>query len=251
MPHADFVHLRVHSAYSLSEGAIRTGELAELCRRHAMPAVAVADSENLFGALEFSAAAASVGVQPIIGCQLAMARSDPNTQNGSKPAPDQLVVLVQNEVGYRNLLHLVSRAYLAGEPGDMAELDLAAFEGHSDGLIALTGGVQGAVGRFLKEQRDEWAEGMLLTLARLFPGRLYVELQRHGLAEEDAIEGRLVDLAPKPRCTRRTTPCCASPRALTWRRPIAGALRPSTASSRQRRCVAFSTTCPRRSTIPW
>ncbi len=195
MPYADFVHLRVHSAYSLSEGAIRTGELAELCRRYAMPAVAVTDSGNLFGAFEFSSAAAAAGVQPIVGCQMAVARSDPLAQNGGKPAPDQLVLLVQNETGYRNLLHLVSQAYLAGEAADVAELDLAAFEGHADGLIALTGGARGAVGRFLKEQRDEWAEGMLLTIARLFPGRLYVELQRHGLPEEEAIEGRLIDLA--------------------------------------------------------
>ncbi len=195
MSHADFVHLRVHSAYSLSEGAIRTGQLADLCRRHAMPAVAVTDSGNLFGALEFSSAAVAAGVQPIIGCQIAVARSDPSAHNGSKPTPDQLVLLVQNKVGYRNLLHLVSQAYLAGEPGDSAVLDLTDFEGHGEGIIALTAGVQGAVGRFLREQRDEWAEGMLLTLARLFPDRLYVELQRHGLPEEEAIEERLIDLA--------------------------------------------------------
>ncbi|MDH3594164.1 MAG: DNA polymerase III subunit alpha [Rhodospirillales bacterium] len=197
MSHADFVHLRVHSAYSLSEGAIRIGDLVALCRRHAMPAVAVADSGNLFGALEFSSAAAAAGIQPIIGCQLDLARSDPAAQNGARPAPDQLVLLVQNETGYRNLLQLVSRAYLAGEPGEAAELELTAFEGRSDGLIALTGGPRGAVGRFLRERRDEWAEGMLLTLARLFPGRLYVEIQRHGLPEEGEIEGRLVDLAYK------------------------------------------------------
>ena len=158
MSHADFVHLRVHSAYSLSEGAIRIGDLVALCRRHAMPAVAVADSGNLFGALEFSSAAAAAGIQPIIGCQLDLARSDPAAQNGARPAPDQLVLLVQNETGYRNLLQLVSRAYLAGEPGEAAELELTAFEGRSDGLIALTGGPRGAVGRFLRERRDEWAE---------------------------------------------------------------------------------------------
>jgi DNA polymerase-3 subunit alpha len=197
MPHADFVHLRVHSAYSLSEGAIRIGDLVALCRRYAMPAVAVTDSGNLFGALEFSAAASAAGIQPIIGCQMAVARSDPATQNGARPAPDQLVLLVQNETGYRNLLRLVSQAYLAGEPGEAAELELTAFEGHSDGLIALTGGPRGAVDRFLRERRDEWAEGMLLTLARLFPGRFYVEIQRHGLPGEAETEARLIDLAYK------------------------------------------------------
>ena len=115
MPHADFVHLRVHSAYSLSEGAIKIKQLIGLCRREKMPAVAIADSGNLFGALEFALAAKDAGVQPIIACQLAIAREEEG--NGAaanrpvaKPKPDQLVLLVQNEAGYRNLLMLVSRA---------------------------------------------------------------------------------------------------------------------------------------------
>ena len=196
MKHADFVHLRVHTAFSLSEGAIRIDELMALCRRNKMPAVAIADTGNLFGTLEFSAAACAAGVQPIIGCQLAVTRSDAGPANGTPLPPDQLVLLVQNETGYLNLLKLVSQAYLGGE-GEAAELELTALEGCSDGLIALTGGPRGAVNRFLTERRDEWAEGMLLTLARAFPGRLYVELQRHGLAEEDAVEDRLIELAYK------------------------------------------------------
>ncbi len=197
MAHADYVHLRVHTAFSLSEGAIRIDELTALCRRHGMPAVAITDTGNLFGALEFSAAATAAGVQPIIGCQLAIARSDGGTSNGAKLPPDQLVLLVQNETGYRNLLKLVSQAYLSGDGEGGAELELTALEGRSSGLIALTGGPHGAVGRFLAERRNEWAEGMLLTLARAFPGRLYVELHRHGMAEEEAIEERLVELAYK------------------------------------------------------
>ncbi len=197
MAHADYVHLRVHTAFSLSEGAIRIDELTALCRRHGMPAVAITDTGNLFGALEFSAAATAAGVQPIIGCQLAIARSDGGTSNGAKLPPDQLVLLVQNETGYRNLLKLVSQAYLSGDGEGGAELELTALEGRSSGLIALTGGPRGAVGRFLAERRNEWAEGMLLTLARAFPGRLYVELHRHGMAEEEAIEERLVELAYK------------------------------------------------------
>ncbi|HLB80688.1 MAG TPA: PHP domain-containing protein, partial [Dongiaceae bacterium] len=136
MPHADFVHLRVHSAYSLSEGAIRIKALIELCRRHAMPAVAVTDSGNLFGALEFALAARDAGVQPIIGCQLAIARETASggfapapagAENGQRRAaqrrpPDQLVVLVQSEAGYRNLLRLVSKSFLDGEPGEAPQL---------------------------------------------------------------------------------------------------------------------------------
>src|SRR6185436_8107442 len=97
MAHADFVHLRVHSAYSLSEGAIKLKELIELCRRHAMPAVAVADTGNLFGALEFALAARDAGIQPIIGCQLAISRDDAAAgdgaqRNGQRRPPDQLVL---------------------------------------------------------------------------------------------------------------------------------------------------------------
>ena len=88
MAHADFVHLRVHSAYSLSEGAIKVGALADLCRRHAMPALAVTDSGNLFGALEISQTLMAAGVQPIVGCQIALARDDGETFGSPRPEPE-------------------------------------------------------------------------------------------------------------------------------------------------------------------
>ncbi len=108
MSHADFVHLRVHSAYSLSEGAIKLKQLIALCKAQAMPAVAVTDTGNLFGALEFALAARDAGLQPIIGCQLGIAREEQGGGlNGGnrvahKPPPDQLVVLAQSEAGYKN-----------------------------------------------------------------------------------------------------------------------------------------------------
>src|SRR4051812_1941919 len=94
MPHADFVHLRVHSAYSLSEGAIKADKIAVLAREAGMPAVAITDTGNLFGALEFSQACAANGVQPIIGCHLGLSRED----NPQLP-PDSLVLLAQDAVG--------------------------------------------------------------------------------------------------------------------------------------------------------
>ena len=207
MPHADFVHLRVHSAYSLSEGAIKIDELVALCRTHAMPAVAVTDTTNLFGAMEFSLACAEAGVQPIIGCQLAI-RRDPHpglqygasakgadARNGPRLSPDVLVVLVQSEQGYRNLMKLVSRAFLESAASEAPQLALADLEPYSEGLIALTGGPAGAVGRLLAEGRRRVAEEMLERLAGLFPGRLYVELMRHGLEAESQIEPALVELA--------------------------------------------------------
>ena len=118
MAHADFVHLRVHTAYSLSEGAITIDTLTELCKTRKMPAVAITDTNNLFGALEFASAAAKAGVQPVIGCQLSISREikrdAPGAMNralngsrngGSGPEieSDPMVLLVQHETGYRNL----------------------------------------------------------------------------------------------------------------------------------------------------
>ena len=99
MNYADFVHLRVHSAYSLSEGALKNKQLVELAKRQQMPAVAVTDTGNLFGAMEFSAYAKDAGVQPIVGCQLAVTRPEEVEIGALRPPPDQLVLLVQNETG--------------------------------------------------------------------------------------------------------------------------------------------------------
>ncbi len=195
MPHAGFIHLRVHSAYSLLEGAIKLDELAELCVADAMPAVAVADSGNLFGALEFALSAAKAGVQPIIGCQIGLTRADHEPRNGASPPPDPLVLLVQSEAGYRNLMKMVSRSFLESPPGEVPQVGLADLETFGAGLIALTGGPAGPVGRRLLEGQDPAAEQVLGELARIFPGRLYVEIMRHGLPEEARVEGRLIDLA--------------------------------------------------------
>ena len=201
MSHADFVHLRVHSAYSLSTGAIRVKELVKLCQRYRMPAVAITDTGNLFGALEFALAAAEAGVQPIIGCELSIRRAESGETSsriarvGPAPAPDKLVLLVQDRGGYANLLKLVSKAFLESDPGEAAQVDISALEGLSGGLLALTGGASGALGRLLAEGQGEAASALLDRLCALFPGRLYIELQRHGMAAEDRIEAPLLDLA--------------------------------------------------------
>jgi len=201
MSHASFVHLRVHSAYSLSEGALKIKQLVELCRRNAMPALAITDSGNLFGALEFAIAAREAGVQPIIGCQFNIARRDPAENGQGRPLQrlpaDKLTLLAQTETGYRNLMRLSSRAFLEGEAGAEPQLPLAALADQTDGLIALTGGPAGGVGRFLAEGQQAAAEQLLEELQRLFPGRLYVELMRHGLPVERRIEPMLLDLAYK------------------------------------------------------
>ena len=195
MSHADFVHLRVHSAYSLSEGALRIKELIGLCQRHRMPAVAVTDTNNLFGALEFSLAAREAGVQPIIGAQLGLRREFAPGGIGPAGQTDQLVLLAQSMTGYANLLSLLSRAYLDTEPGEVAQIDIDDLAGSNEGLILLSGGPDGPVGRLLEAGQGPAAEAVLESLAKIFPGRFYLELMRHGLDRENRIEGDLIDLA--------------------------------------------------------
>ena len=199
MSHAGFVHLRVHSAYSLSEGAIRVKELVGLCQDAKMPAVAVTDSNNLFGALEFSMAAASGGVQPIVGCQLAVERenvsdSQPGRTLHNLP-PDHVVLLVQDDRGYRNLLKLLSVAYMDSEDVDDPKVTLTDLDTYAEGLILLTGGVSGPVGRMLVDGQDGAAKALLGRWQGVFGDRLYIELQRHGLRAEKQIEDRLIDMA--------------------------------------------------------
>ena len=198
MPHADFVHLRVHSAYSLSAGAIKVKQLVALCKEMKMPAVAMTDTGNLFGALEFAQTCIDAGVQPIIGCELGLRRPEGEGRGGRPgvtPEPDRIVLLVQSETGYRNLSALVSKSFLETEGGATPQVESVALEGRSEGLICLTGGAAGPVGRLLGEGQREAADAMLHRLAGLFPGRLYIELMRHGIADEDAIEPDLAEMA--------------------------------------------------------
>ncbi|GHF28559.1 DNA-directed DNA polymerase [Kordiimonas sediminis] len=199
MAHAEFVHLRVHTAYSLSEGAIHVKDLVKQCVGLHMPAVAMTDTDNIFAGLEFSTYAAEAGIQPIIGVTLHV-KNPFKKQDGQKKAPppaDELVLLAQSEQGYKNLLRLVSRAHLESDPQYGVQLPLDAFEGLSDGIICLTGGPTGPVGSLLLGGQKDDAEECLKVLSGHFPERLYVELLRHGEQAEEAIEEDLLDFAYK------------------------------------------------------
>ncbi len=192
---AGFVHLRVKSAYSLLEGAVRPKELAKLAREGAMPAVAVTDTNNLFGVFEISETLAKAGVQPIVGCLLAVELVAGKSSIGSRAKPPYLPLLAQNETGYRNLTKLLSASYLDAEAGDWPHVTAAKLAEHTDGLIALTGGPGGPLNKLIVDGQPDAAAALLDKLAAMFPDRLYVELQRHGLPEERAAEDELIELA--------------------------------------------------------
>ncbi len=194
-----FVHLRLRTIYSLLEGAISPKALPKLCAAEGMPAVAVTDTNNLFGALEISETLAKSGVQPIAGLTLDIAHLPPPAP-GQKPVPPAPVALLaRSEAGYRNLMALSSAAYL--EAGDGPHhVPIERLEAHAEGLILLTGGPDGAVARLVRQNHPKEAEALLLRLKAAFGDALYVELQRHGgeavrTPEEAATERWLVEAA--------------------------------------------------------
>ncbi len=176
-----FIHLRTHTEHSLLEGAVPVKKLVELCQKAQMPAVAVTDTNNMFAALEFSVTAMGAGVQPIIGCQISVAH-DP-AQPGERPrAPAPIVLLAQDQAGYLNLMQLNTRLYIDGTMSTAANLPqvtLDELSQHSAGLICLTGGPDGPMGRFHAAGQTAKARALLQRLAAIYPDRLYVELQRH------------------------------------------------------------------------
>jgi DNA polymerase-3 subunit alpha len=192
MPHADFVHLRVHSAYSLSEGAIKVDRIAALARDAAMPAVAITDTGNLFGALEFSQYCAGKGVQPIIGCQIGLTRAD-----NDRLAPEPLVLLARDAHGLANLQRLSSYGFLHTDPANAPQVPLRVLLDHAAGLFLMTGGTRGPLARLLAEDHQAEAAALLAQLAEAFPDRMAMELHRHGLPLEAAIEPGLIALADR------------------------------------------------------
>jgi DNA polymerase-3 subunit alpha len=183
-----FIHLRFHSAYSLAEGAIHTKNISKLCKSNGMPAIGITDTGNLFGALEIAMACAEDSIQPIIGCQINLLFAD-------KTPVAPIVLLGQNEKGYLNLLKLVSHSYLRSEGNEGPYLTLAELSEKADGLIALTGGHLGPIGRLLLAQEREKAVYLLKFFQEIFKDRLYVELMRHGIAEQKRLEPQFLELA--------------------------------------------------------
>ena len=188
-----FVHLNCHSAYSLLEGALPVGELIKRAAADNMPAIGVADTANLFGALEFSEKAAESGLQSIIGCKLPVLFSSPSSHGNSEESihrqnrvagdAEWMQFLCATEQGYRNLVNIVTRYYLSetgrGEPLSIDQLDQFA-----EGLIALTGGHDGILYRWAAAGDQTKIESRLSSLGQMFGDRLYVAIERHGMTVE-------------------------------------------------------------------
>ncbi len=173
-----FIHLHLHSAYSLAESAIHVSRLRDLCIQHEMPAVAVTDTNNLFGALEASETLSEAGIQSITGLQLAILPTDFDLPENRTEVLPSLVLLARNETGYKNLMKLSSAAFLTTGGEGAVHSSLTMIERQAEGLICLTGGLNGPADRLLKDDRSAEAKVLLRKLSGIFPDSLYVELQR-------------------------------------------------------------------------
>ena len=188
MAFAPFVPLRVLSAFSMLEGAIEPKAIAKLATERGFPAIAMCDRNGLYGSVPFAQACIENGVQPIVGALLGVARPDSDQI-------DHLPLYVQDDAGWLNLCRLVSAAHLERPLEQVPHVPLAALEGYTDGLIALTGANEGAVTRLLAQGQGDHAARYLDRLEALFPQRLYIELARRGEPTEVAAEEVLLDLA--------------------------------------------------------
>ena len=188
-----FIHLRVHTEHSLLEGAVPVKKLVKLCADAQIPAVAVTDTNNMFAALEFSVTAKDAGLQPIIGCQISLAH-DPAAPGEKPRATAPVVLLAQNEAGYLNLMKLNSCLYI-DKGGQLPQVTVAELERHAAGLICLTGGAEGPIGRLIQTNQMPKARALMERLTTAFPQRLYIELQRHGTEAEAKTEQTFVNYA--------------------------------------------------------
>jgi DNA polymerase III subunit alpha len=185
-----FVHLRLHTEYSLSDSVVRVPQLVAAVAAAGMPAVAVTDRSNLFAMVKFYREALQQGVKPIVGVDLAV------REEGERREPSRLTLLCQSQAGYRNLARLLTRAYLEGQERGVPCIERGWLSAAAlTGLIALSGAAEGDVGRALVNGREADAERALEHWRALFPGRFYLELQRLGRAFEESYIAGAVALA--------------------------------------------------------
>jgi DNA polymerase-3 subunit alpha len=186
---ANFVHLRLHSAYSLAESTLRIKSLSRLIADDNQPAAAITDTNNMFGALEFAQTLIGVGIQPIMGTQLNLE----DTQGQG-----EIVLLAQTDLGYTNLSKLLSKTLLEADAVHDPSCSLVDLEAHAEGLILLSGGaLSGFLGAPAGDGRPALAAERADRLVAIFGDRFYIELQRHGLGVERTAEPHLLEIADR------------------------------------------------------
>ena len=194
-----FIHLHIHTAYSLSEGALPIKRLADMAKTQKMPALAITDTGNLFGALEFSEVMVEKGIQPIIGLRLRVDMTAPS--NSAKQMPTGLknhptiVLLAKNQLGYQNLMKLSSSSFLEVPDNAEPHVSWAKLHACGEGLICLTGGPEGPLNECLVQGQTILASQLANQLKELFGDRLYFELQRHSTEAEQTAEPHLIEIA--------------------------------------------------------
>ncbi len=198
MPQPAFVHLRLHSEYSIADGMVRLGEAVARAAGDGMPALALTDLANLFGMVKFYSGARGRGVKPVIGCDAWVAPASGPATEGERDRPVRLLLLVKNRAGYLRLCELLTQAYLGPRSRGRAEISRAALaEGDNAGLIALSGAALGDVGQSLLVGSTVQAEAAAREWARLFPDSFYIELQRYGQPQAEPLVAASVALAAK------------------------------------------------------
>ena len=193
---SDFVHLHLHSEYSLLDGACRISDIPKKAKEMGHTAVALTDHGALFGAVAFCRACEKEGVKPIVGCEVYLAPASRFDRQKNREGEDysHLVLLVKNEVGYRNLIYLVSKAYTEGyyyKP----RIDLELLAAHSEGLIALSGCLSGAIPRFILQDHADKAKALALQLKGIFGADFYLELQDHGIERQKRVNTALASMS--------------------------------------------------------
>ena len=184
-----FIHLRVHTEYSLVDGVVRVKPLMKALAEDSMPAVALTDQSNLFAMVKFTRAALGAGIKPVIGVDALVRHGD------DQEAPFQMVLLAQDKQGYLNLSELISKSYLEGQHRGVPIMQAEWIEQHAEGIIALSGGRNGDIGRALLAGQTELAKQRLSIWQSCFKDRFYIELQRTGRENEEAYIADAVNLA--------------------------------------------------------
>jgi DNA polymerase-3 subunit alpha len=195
-----FIPLRNHTTYSLCQGAIKISDLVEKASSFAFPAIGITDSKNLFAALEFSLACKKAAIQPIIGCEVLLKKIDENQKHLSildiENSLSKLVLIARNDVGYQNLMKLVSDSYLKRENNISPHITLDQLQNFSQGLIVLSAGYEGEIAKLIKQNQEKKLTALLSFFKKNFADNFYIEITRHE-NKKDELEDALIDVAVK------------------------------------------------------